>query len=150
MLTILLAFWAEAGPPPRMPRPPSDLPKRIESPLRTEALADRPFPEDRHLGGGEDELLMRITRRVNLEDLEVRRRVMPDFPDAERKVRAHDCAMRLFIDEGGRPLRALPLECDARFVDTSEDALMEWRFEPYEVDGDAVPVRTDLIVEYRR
>lgn len=132
---------------PERPRIVDTVPSRPGIPAMQ---SDQPSARNTEPGGQEDEHLMSITQPVSLEDLAVRNRVDPLFPREERKMKRADCTMRVFIDNRGIPLRAVPMECDARFADASEDALMQWRFEPYRVDGKARPVRTDVLVEYRR
>lgn len=149
MITCLLVHLALASPTGPAP-PPQDLPRARPRPIPTQVASPTP---DRYGGVRttvDDEVLMRITRRVRLDDLEVRSSRLPVFPEGARGIESHDCEMRLFIDASGAPLRAVPLTCDAAFAETSEDALLGWRFAPYEVGGDPVPVRTDVVVEYRR
>lgn len=148
IISLLLGFAlaSDTGPPP----PPRDLSRARPRPIPAQSAAPAPDRPGGTRTTVDDEILMRITRRVRLEELEVRSSRLPVFPEGTRGIEAHDCEMRLFIDASGAPLRALPLSCDAAFAETSEDALLGWRFAPYEVHGDAVPVSTDVVVEYRR
>lgn len=151
ILVVLLALGvADAlASEPRIFKRPTNLDR---APQRTWLAAQPSDPDQSNPRNGttDPDELMAITRPVSLEELTIRERVAPRFPVEERKVKASDCVMRLFIDERGFPLRAVPMDCDARFVDASEDALMQWRFDPYRKDGEAQPVRTDVLVEYRR
>ncbi len=126
-----------------VPRPP----RMAETPSVQRARVGDTGP----LPGPAGEDLVDRHTEVRFDALAVRTTATARFPASVDDVDAHDCAMRVWIDASGRPERALPTHCDARFVHAASSALLDWRFEPYRARrGGPRPVKTDVLVRFRR
>lgn len=66
------------------------------------------------------------------------KQVEPEFP-ARKRGESATCKMRMFIDEEGRVTR-VKLEsretCSPAFAEAAAAASLQWRFEPFLVDGE--------------
>ncbi|MFZ5476034.1 MAG: hypothetical protein ACOZNI_04605 [Myxococcota bacterium] len=130
----------DAGPPLPAPTTSRDLPDarpgRVETPNFVPANAEEDPPMEAY--------------QVELGELEVLDREDARWPRAVKDVDRTTCTMRVWIDETGNPLRADAYVCDPRFVLEGRRTALLWRFEPYELDGDPVPVVTLLPIEFER
>jgi hypothetical protein len=90
-------------------------------------------------------------RRLEAAELSVKRRVMPDYPDAAKASANGDvaCVTRIFVDAAGLPLDVAFEDCPAVYRGATRDALMQWQWYAPEVDGVAVPVQFVMRVQYR-
>jgi len=76
-------------------------------------------------------------------ELKVTRRQYPRHPGPNYPAFAR-CAVRIYVDETGRPYHADARGCVAPFDGVAEKAFAGWRFEPHVVDG--VPARATTTV----
>lgn len=81
----------------------------------------------------------------------VKRRVMPEFPQAAQAAGISDavCRVRVFIDREGKPTDLRFEACPSVFQPATEAAVMRWRWIPAEVGGEPVPAQFLLSVQYR-
>lgn len=88
------------------------------------------------------------TAQEETAHLEILSRVMPDYPDAARDQDLHRvrCLASVYVDEAGAPYEVTVAECPELFHAATIDALMQWRWQAYEVDGRAVRVKTLVAV----
>ena len=91
-----------------------------------------------------------IVRQVHWSAVSVRRKVEPRMPAAARSLgpMSVKCTIRMSIDERGRVTDVLPVDCPPLFHESAQVAAAKWRFDPMEVDGNAVPASFLLTIRY--
>jgi outer membrane biosynthesis protein TonB len=90
-------------------------------------------------------------RTVHHSELQTKRRVLPDYPEAARDLGLGEqqCKVRVFIDAKGVPYDLRFEACPKVFQHTTEEAVLKWRWYPAKVDGKAVPAQFLLNVTYK-
>ena len=77
----------------------------------------------------------------------VERRALPEYPeDALRAAVRGDVIFKIIVDEAGKIVLAEPVEGDPLLVAASVDALRDFRFRPYQLNG--TPVRVDTQIGF--
>jgi hypothetical protein len=96
--------------------------------------------------GAEDE-----AKAVALSTIKVRKRVSPKMPEEAKMLGDSEarCQLRFFIDERGRPYDLKTEECPEIYRASALEAGWQWRFEPLEIDGEAVKAQFVLVIVYR-
>jgi len=76
-------------------------------------------------------------------------RVEPDYPDAAR--RAHiqgSVTLETLIGANGRVQQVTPVSGNPQLADAAINAVRQWRYKPFTVDGRKVPIRTQVNVTF--
>jgi TonB family protein len=76
-------------------------------------------------------------------------RVEPEYPDAAR--RAHlqgSVTLETLIGANGRVQQVTPVSGDPQLADAAVNAVRQWRYKPFTVDGHKVPIRTQVTVNF--
>ena len=76
-------------------------------------------------------------------------RVEPDYPDAAR--RAHiqgSVTLETLIGANGRVQQVTPVSGNPQLADAAVNAVRQWRYKPFTVDGHKVPIRTQVTVNF--
>ena len=76
-------------------------------------------------------------------------RVEPDYPDAAR--RAHiqgSVTLETLIGANGRVQQVSPVSGNPQLADAAVNAVRQWRYKPFTVDGHKVPIRTQVTVTF--
>jgi protein TonB len=90
--------------------------------------------------------------RVSSEVAEgfLKHKVAPVYP-AEAKVhRIHgDVVLAALISEGGDVIRLKTISGDPLLADAATDAVKQWKYRPFKVDGKPIEMETKVIVKFR-
>jgi TonB family protein len=76
-------------------------------------------------------------------------RVEPEYPDAAR--RAHiqgSVTLETLIGANGRVQQVTPVGGNPQLADAAVNAVRQWRYKPFTVDGHKVPIRTQVTVTF--
>jgi TonB family protein len=76
-------------------------------------------------------------------------RVEPDYPEAAR--RAHiqgSVTLETLIGANGRVQQVTPVGGNPQLADAAVNAVRQWRYKPFTVDGHKVPIRTQVTVTF--
>lgn len=76
-------------------------------------------------------------------------RVEPEYPDAAR--RAHiqgSVTLETLIGANGRVQQVTPVSGNPQLADAAVNAVRQWRYKPFTVDGRKVPIRTQVTVTF--
>jgi TonB family protein len=76
-------------------------------------------------------------------------RVEPEYPDAAR--RAHiqgSVTLETLIGANGRVQQVTPVSGNPQLADAAVNAVRQWRYKPFTVDGHKVPIRTQVTVTF--
>ncbi len=90
-------------------------------------------------------------RRVSEETMASRilTRVDPVYPEAARKLKADGpVVLDAMISASGGVQKLRPISGPDSLVSAAETAVIAWKFEPYQANGQAVPVETTISVEF--
>jgi TonB family protein len=90
--------------------------------------------------------------RVSAEVMQklVTHRVDPEYPEAARAGNLQGVVIAdVVIGANGAVVSVRPVNGPEIFMQPAADALRWWRFEPYRMDGRAVPVETTVAVEFK-
>lgn len=88
---------------------------------------------------------------VEWSQLEIKSQVGPVFPKAAGNSRSagdHQCSARVAIDENGVPTRIVVSSCPEVFHQSTVDAVMQWRWVPFQLDQRKIKVETTYMVRY--
>lgn len=90
-------------------------------------------------------------RWVHHRDAEVKRRVQPAYPAAARGMALgkQTCEVRLSVNDAGVPTAVEVTRCPKVFHETTEEALLGWRWYPLREDGQRFAFRTRMLVTYQ-
>jgi len=76
-------------------------------------------------------------------------RVEPEYPDAAR--RAHiqgTVTLETLVNANGKVQQVTPVSGNPELADAAVNAVRQWRYKPFTVDGKKVPIRTQVIVNF--
>jgi TonB family protein len=76
-------------------------------------------------------------------------RVEPEYPEAAR--RAHiqgSVTLETLIGANGRVQQVTPVSGNPQLADAAVNAVRQWRYKPFTVDGHKVPIRTQVTVQF--
>ena len=76
-------------------------------------------------------------------------RVEPEYPDAAR--RAHiqgSVTLETLINANGKVQQVTPVSGSPELADAAMNAVRQWRYKPFTVDGKKVPIRTQVTVNF--
>ncbi|MGH9643524.1 MAG: TonB family protein [Terriglobales bacterium] len=77
-------------------------------------------------------------------------KVDPVYPEDARQAGKQGLAvLDAVIDADGNVTQLRPVSGDGQLVQSAEDAVRSWKFEPYQSSGRTVPVETTVAVEFR-
>jgi TonB family protein len=77
-------------------------------------------------------------------------KVEPIYPEAARQANIHGIVvLDTVVSADGAVIDVRPVSGPEELATAAADALKWWRFQPYVLNGQAVPVRTRLAVEFR-
>ncbi len=92
--------------------------------------------------------LLQISREVAASRLI--HRVQPQYPSEARELRVQGpVVLHAFINKQGAVQELKVVSGDPRLADASVEAVKQWRFQPYLVNGRLVDVETDITLNYR-
>jgi TonB family protein len=79
----------------------------------------------------------------------VKRRALPEYPEeAQRTEIQGDVIFKIVIDEAGKIVLCEPVESDPLLVAASIDALRDFRFRPYQLNGKPTRVESQLAFRF--
>jgi protein TonB len=86
---------------------------------------------------------------VHHSELQIKRRVDPEYPEAARDMNLGivDCRVRIFIDEEGVPYDLVFESCPRVFHENARDAVMKTRWYPHRVGRSKS--RAQFVIRYR-
>lgn len=77
-------------------------------------------------------------------------KVDPQYPQEARDNRVQgDVVLRILIDEQGNVIEAKPVSGPPLLTDAAVDAMMQWKFKPYLLNGDPVQVESVFTIRFR-
>jgi TonB family protein len=93
--------------------------------------------------------LSQDARVSRVSELKLVRRVAPKYPQSALLTRRQGTVMlRLTVGSNGRVKDAHVLSGDEDFAEAALNAVREWRYQPYRLDGKPVDVSTDAIITF--
>ncbi|HSW40663.1 MAG TPA: energy transducer TonB, partial [Acidobacteriota bacterium] len=85
----------------------------------------------------------------NLQESRLIRRVEPDYPEIARRARIQgDVVMQADIDEEGNVTNLRTLSGHQLLRDAAEKAVSQWKYSPYLLNGEPVPVIATVTVRF--
>ena len=76
-------------------------------------------------------------------------RVEPEYPDAARRAHVQGAVtMDTLIGADGKVQQVSPVSGNAQLAEAATTAVRQWRYKPYTVKGQSVPVRTQVTVQF--
>jgi len=133
---------AQASTPRRVSSDP-EAPK--SKPIKSAALLAKSTPAE--APNSIDETVVRLKPEV-AESL-LADRVEPEYPDAAR--RAHiqgTVTLETLVNANGKVQQVTPVSGNPELADAAVNAVRQWRYKPFTVDGKKVPIRTQVIVNF--
>jgi protein TonB len=86
---------------------------------------------------------------AEVADNRLTNRVEPEYPDAARRARIQGSVMLdAIIGSDGKVERVTPLSGNVQLADAAANAVRQWRYKPYVVDGRKVPIHTQVRVDF--
>jgi outer membrane biosynthesis protein TonB len=84
-------------------------------------------------------------------ELEVKKRINPEYPEAARALQIGDqrCLAKVFIDEEGVPYDVIVETCPKVFHDDTKAAILKWRWYPPKDGKNRVKAQTTIAVTYK-
>ena len=91
------------------------------------------------------------TPTVHMRDVQMRRSVTPDYPEAARDMNLGqvDCRVRVLIDPDGRPADLTVLACPSVFHDEVRQAVERTRWYPYRIGGQKSQARFEILYRFQ-
>jgi len=76
-------------------------------------------------------------------------RVEPEYPDAARRAHVQgSVTLETLIGANGRVQQVTPVSGNPQLADAAVNAVRQWRYKPFTVDGHKVPIRTQVTVTF--
>lgn len=89
----------------------------------------------------------RVRISSKLADQNVINKVQPTYPATARDAHVQgSCVLKVLIDKKGKVSDVTAISGDPLLVPAAMDAVKQWRFKPYSINGQAVAVETRVIV----
>lgn len=77
-------------------------------------------------------------------------KVDPQYPQEAKDNRVEgDVVLRILIDEQGNVSEAKPMSGPPSLTDAAVDAMMQWKFKPYRLNGEPVQVESVFTIRFR-
>jgi len=77
-------------------------------------------------------------------------KVDPQYPQEAKDNRVQgDVVLRILIDEQGNVIEAKPMSGPPSLTDAAVDAMMQWKFKPYLLNGEPVQVESVFTIRFR-
>jgi TonB family protein len=127
------------------PKPASAVQK--SNAQKSSALLAKSVPSDVPAPGLFDGRFVRL--KPELAENLLAERVEPDYPDAAR--RAHiqgSVTLETLIGANGKVQQVTPVSGNPQLADAAVAAVRRWRYKPFTVDGQKVPIRTQVTVTF--
>lgn len=89
-------------------------------------------------------------RLVHHTELTLIRRDAPTYPEA-MKALGRDavlCKVVVIIDARGKPIHMELARCPEGSRESASEAVSQWRWRPYELEGERIPVQTMIDIQY--
>lgn len=98
---------------------------------------------------GHPDLRVRVSAGV-LKDITVHR-VLPEFPAGADKSLVNERVVAwVLVDYDGTVKSVKIREGNAALAETAVEAIKQWRFRPYTIDGKSVQVESQIILKFRK
>jgi outer membrane biosynthesis protein TonB len=90
-------------------------------------------------------------RVMHHSELEIKKQIMPDYPDAAKTLDLGDqrCLVKVSIDEEGVPFAADVSGCPQAFHESAKSAMMKWRWYPPKVGKERTKAQTTIGITYK-
>ena len=76
-------------------------------------------------------------------------RVEPDYPDAARRARIQGSViLETLIGANGKVQEVIPVSGPPQLAEAAATAVRQWKYKPFTVDGQKVPIRTQVTVTF--
>jgi hypothetical protein len=181
MVELLDPLADDALPPPPPPPPPpaapeqEDIPepdemvdeiKELQEEVKEEIKADEAPADEGTEGGVEGGVIGGVVggvvggvlggtlggvRVFHHSELEVKKRINPEYPEAARALNIGDqrCLAKVFIDEEGVPYDVQVESCPKVFFEDTKSAILKWRWYPPKDGKTKVKAQTTIAVTYK-
>jgi protein TonB len=117
--------------------------------IPTVGLAPPP-PEAKALPRAEPPAPHRIQVSADVQEAKLIRMIRPDYPPMAKMARVNGAVhMKAIIDANGRITQLKVIEGNPLLVTAAREAVEKWQYRPTFLDGEAVEVATDIIVNFR-
>lgn len=129
------------------PKPISSAAKSASQVTMPAALLSKSGPADASASDLIDGRFVRL--KPELAEGLLADRVEPEYPDAAR--RAHiqgSVTLETLIGANGRVQQVTPVSGNPQLADAAVNAVRQWRYKPFTVDGHKVPIRTQVTVTF--
>ncbi len=129
-------------------KPENGLPRIME--LIT-VFGDEMKPKSRELPPQSKESTLRDKLRAkDIESPKLVRRIEPIYPEVALKVKIEgNVILRLFTDSDARIIDVKPLSGHPLLAKASINAIMKWKYTPWNIDGVQKPVEANIILIFR-
>ena len=90
-----------------------------------------------------------VRLKPELADTLLADRVEPDYPDAARRSHIQgSVTLETLIGANGKVQEVTPVSGNPQLADAAVNAIRQWRYKPFTVDGKKVPIRTQVTVQF--
>ena len=93
-----------------------------------------------------EETVSKASVEVKFDDVKPLKQRRPVVPSWSTLARPIVCKLDFKVDAQGSPVSVTPEECPTELHANAVKAGMKWRFEPHQVDGEAVPVHFRMVL----
>ncbi|MEQ1506763.1 MAG: energy transducer TonB, partial [Myxococcota bacterium] len=90
-------------------------------------------------------------RVFHQSELEVKKRVNPEYPEAARALNLGDqrCLVKVIMDEEGVPFNVIVDACPKVFHDVTREAILKWRWYPPKDGKSKIKAQTTIAVTFK-
>lgn len=129
------------------PRPVSSSAKSASQLSTPAALISKSGPADASAPELIDGRFVRL--KPELAEALLSERVEPEYPDAARRAHVHGTVtLETLIGANGRVQQVTPVSGNPQLADAAVNAVRQWRYKSFTVDGHKVPIRTQVTVTF--
>jgi TonB family protein len=114
---------------------------------KSPTLLAKSVPPDASAPGLIDGRFLRL--KPELAENLLEERVEPDYPDAARRSHIQgSVTLEALIGANGKVQQVTPVSGNPQLADAAMNAVRQWRYKPFTVDGKKVPIRTQVTVTF--
>jgi protein TonB len=93
--------------------------------------------------------LNRVRVSANAEEGMLTHKVVPPYPEYAKANRIQgQVVLHVIIDKKGKVIEVKPISGHPKLIPTAVDAVQQWRYRPYILNGEAVEVETTVTVNF--
>jgi len=131
--------------------PPPRLPQIVPQPAQgTPTAATVPASNlINHAAAGVPQKIDRVRVSGGVAESHLIHKVIPEYPEQAKQSRIQGTViLRAVIDKSGNIIELTPISGHPMLVPTAVDAVRQWRYSPYILNGDPVEVETTVTVNF--